>query len=107
MQFTLTPQRRNAPMVLSVAGDVLTIDSADYDFSTLPEGGEQTIDQIDSDMFSGPVTRVNGELHIALILPVGARAPHESLFPAPLIVTADGPVMLPAYEVEEEVGGGG
>jgi len=41
------------------------------------------------------VTREGGQLRLTLILPHGADAPPEAVFPAPLLLTADGPVTLP------------
>ena len=52
------------------------------------------------DGLAGDVTRSGGQLYLTLILPHGADAPPETLFPAALTLTGDGPVVLPAYENE-------
>ena len=101
MQITLIPQRRDAPLTLSIAGDVLSVDGELFDFSALAEGAEMPASAIASDHFAGPVTRRNGELHLSLILPNGPRPPQEAMFPAVLNIIADGPVTLPAFEIEE------
>jgi len=101
MQITLSPMRRTARLSLSRSGDTLTINGEDFDFSPLPEGATLPAEAIASDWFAGPVERTGGTLRLTLALPHGADAPQETLFPAPLALTGDGPVRLPAYEIEE------
>jgi hypothetical protein len=103
MQITLIPQRRDAPLTLSVIGDVLTVDGEDFDFSALAEGVELPATAVASDHFCGPVTRLNGELHLSLILPNGANPPQEAMFPVALNIASDGPVALPAFDTEDPV----
>jgi len=100
MQITFSPQRRDTPLALSRSGDTLTINGEAFDFSPLPEGATLPQEAITGDWFAGPVERIDGELHLTLALPHGANAPHETLFPAPITLTGDGPVALPPYEVE-------
>lgn len=50
---------------------------------------------IDSDLFSGPVERINAELVLTLTLPHGPEATENQKFPKPIVVVADGPVALP------------
>lgn len=107
MRITLTPVRCAAPLTLHRAGDVLTIDGTDYDFSALPEGGLLPGHAVGCDWIAADVTRAGGVLHLTLILPHGP-IPHPAppaaqavLFPAPVAVTADGPVALPAFTPEE------
>jgi hypothetical protein len=102
MQITLSPARRDARLDLSRNGDTLTINGEAFDFSPLPEGATLPAEAIASDWFAGPVERVDGELHLTLVLPHGADAPQETLFPAPLTLTGDGPVTLPSYEKETD-----
>lgn len=100
MQITLSPMRRPDMLDLSRAGDTLTINGELFDFSILPEGASLPADAIDSDWFAGPVTRVDGALHVVLVLPHGDHAPEETRFPLPLTLTGDGPVTLPPYSEE-------
>ena len=100
MQITLSPARRDTPLTLSRQGDALTINGEVFDFTPLPEGATLPREAIASDWFAGPVERVGGALRLSLVLPHGANAPQETLFPAPLILTGNGPVILPPYEVE-------
>jgi hypothetical protein len=101
MQITLSPARRDARLDLSRNGDTLTINGEAFDFSPLPEGATLPAEAIASDWFAGPVERIDGVLHVALILSHGANAPEKTLFPAPLILAGDGPVSLPPFDAEE------
>ncbi len=102
MQITLSPQRRDTAMTLSRTGDTLTINGAVYDFSAVREG--ETLPQAAAacDWLASDVARIDGVLHLTLILPHGAHAPQETLFPAPLTLTSDGPVTLPAFDLPPE-----
>jgi len=100
MQITLTPQRRDDRLSLSREGDVLILNGEAFDFAAIPEGGTLPRDAVACDWLASDVTRQDGVLHLTLILPHGVDAPHETLFPAPITLTGDGPVALPAYENE-------
>ncbi|ARE84935.1 hypothetical protein KZZ08_17145 [Roseovarius mucosus] len=100
MQITLSPTRRDTPLTLSRTGDALTLNGEVLDFTPLPEGATLPREAIASDWFAGPVERVGGTLRLTLVLPHGANAPQETLFPAPLTLTGNGPVTLPPYELE-------
>lgn len=114
MQITLTPQRRDDSLTLHRAGDVLTINDVEYDFGPLPEGAVLPRDAVGCAWLASDVTRVDGTLHLTLILPHGPipwPAPPEAeavINPAPITVTTDGPVALPAWgpppdETTEEI----
>ena len=96
MQITLTPVRREARLTASVAGDVLTLNDEDFDFSALPEGALLPREAIHSDWFASDVERVGGEITLTLVVPHDATAPEETLFPAPP-APGDGPLALPPY----------
>lgn len=95
MLITFTPMRRDDRLSLHCAGDVLTLNGESYDFSPLPEGAVLPRDAVDCIWLASDVTRTDGKLHLTLILPHGASAPHQTLFPLPLLLEADGPVALP------------
>ena len=95
MQINLKPQRRDDSLTVVKQGDVLVVNGTEFDFSAVPEGATLPADAIDSDLFSGPVERVGGELVLTLILPHGPNPSHAVAFPQPINVTADGPVELP------------
>lgn len=102
MKITFTPVRSDARLALSRAGDRLTLNGEVFDFAPLPDGAVLPPDAIDSDWFPGPVTRVDGHLHVTLILPHGPDAPDATRFPAPLILAEDGPVTLPPHDATKD-----
>jgi hypothetical protein len=101
MKITFSPVRRDEQLALHRAGDVLTINGEPFDFGPLPEGATLPLEAIDSDCFAGPVERIEGELHLTLVLPHGPRAPEGTRFPAPLVVTEDGLIDVPAWSVPQ------
>ena len=101
MKIAFSPVRRDDRLDLHRAGDVLTINGEDFDFGPLPEGATLPLDAIESDWFAGPVNRINGKLHLTLVLPHGPEAPEATRFPAPAEVAGDGPVEVPKWSVEE------
>jgi len=100
MIINFSPVRGDAQPIISVSGDVLTIDGATLDLSVVPEGATLPADAIASDWIAGPVTRSSGVLSLTLVSPHGANAPEETRFPEPITVTS-GVVVFPAYDVEE------
>ena len=95
MQITLLPQRRDDTLTVTKQGDTLTINGEEFDLSVIPDGATLPADAISSKFFSGPVERINGELHVTLTLPHGPDASEAVTFPQPIIVTEDGKVELP------------
>lgn len=104
MIITLIPQRSDRDLTLHRTGDVLTINGVSYDFGSVADGSTLPKSDVDCPALAGDVTRSGGVLHIALILPHGANAPPETLFPTPITVTSDGPVTLPPYDQHDEDG---
>lgn len=100
MNLTFSPIRRDDRLTLSRMGDVLIINGQAFDFTDIPEGASLPREAITSGWIAGDVSRENGELTIPLILPHGAQARAETLFPDPITLTKDGPVSLPPYCVE-------
>lgn len=94
-----TPEALYA-LVVEVSGDSLTINNEVFDFAQLPEGATLPAAAINSDYFTGPVERINGELQLTLRLPHGANPPQHVAFPEPIRVAQDGPVKLPTDEVD-------
>lgn len=101
LHITFSPMRHDDTLKLARKGDTLVINGEPFDFADLPEGGSLPVDAIASVWFAGPVQRLNGVLQFALILPHGRPAPEATLFPAPVTVTADGPIDVPPYSTEE------
>lgn len=102
MYLDFSPVRIETHLSASRTGDILTVNGEAFDLSGIPEGAILPADAIDSHWFAGPVERIGGVLHVTLMLPHGAHAPQETLFPAALVLTGDGAIALPAYEVSHE-----
>lgn len=103
MHITLSPVRLDETLTASLAGDVLTLNGEAFDFSALPEGGTLPAEAIVSDWISGPISRINGDLHLTLRLPHGPNPSRAVAFPEPVMVTQDGPIALPFDPVPENV----
>jgi hypothetical protein len=95
MQIKFNPQRRDDSLAVVKQGDILIVNGTEYDFSAVPEGATLPAEAIDSDLFSGPVERVNGEIILTLTLPHGPNPSQAVAFPQPITVANDGPVELP------------
>jgi hypothetical protein len=102
MKLTFSPVRMDATLTASVAGDVLTLNGGALDFGPLPLGATLPRAAIPCDWIAGDVTRDDdGGLTVPLVLPHGAGAPPETLFPAP-IDAGDGDVTLPPHTAPED-----
>ncbi|MDJ0820330.1 MAG: hypothetical protein QNJ09_00800 [Paracoccaceae bacterium] len=101
MHITLSPTRHDHRPVFEKDGEALIIDGTRFDFSDLSDGESRAIEDMESDWFVAPATRIDGVLHLTLLLSHGADAPQETLFPEPIHASEDGPLSLPPYEIEE------
>lgn len=99
MIIRFSPVRMDEELAAARAGNVLKLNGEDFDFGQLVEGGTLPQQAIASKWFAGPVSRVDGELLITLILPHGANAPETTRFPQPLVVLVDGAIGLPVYDI--------
>jgi hypothetical protein len=95
MNITLFPQRRDDTLTVTKQGDTLTINGTAYDFSVIPEGATLPKDATDCVWLASDVERIDGVLHLALLLPHGKDASHAARFPQPIINPADGVLELP------------
>lgn len=95
MHIKLSPQWRDDTLIVSKAGDTLTINGIPYDFSGIPDGATLPASAVDCEYIVGPVERINGELHLTLLLPHGSEATQAALFPEPVINPPDGVLELP------------
>lgn len=102
MHIHLSPVRMDETLTASRTGDVLILNGEPFDFTQLPEGGTLPAEAIASDRITGPVSRINGELHLTLRLPHGPNPSRAVAFPEPLTVLEDGPIPLP-FDPEPEV----
>lgn len=91
---------------VSTEGDTITINNGSYDLSVIPDGATlpNAQEATGCEYFVGDIERIDGELHITLLLPIAEKAGQEACFPAPIAVEQDGVVELPNVEnVEEEI----
>lgn len=95
MNITLSPQRRDDTLTVSKSGDILIINGQTFDFSAIPDGATLPCEAIDSEYITGDVERIDGTLHLTLLLPHGPNASEAVRFPKPIIDPTDGPLELP------------
>lgn len=95
MIIELSPIRSDETLALHRAGEVLTINGLAHDFAPLPEGAVLPRAALDCPWIAGDVTRQQGRLHLALVLPLGPGAAAEACFPAALDPVPEGDVALP------------
>ena len=95
MRISFSPMRCDDELTVIKSGDALTINGATYDFSPLPDGATIPAGEIPCEWIVNDVERIDGEIHLTLILPHGPNPPEEVAFPEPIIVTEDGPITLP------------
>lgn len=96
MIITFTPQGEHSTKLsfLRVNGDTITINDQSYDLAGIPEGA--TLPEVkESDFILGKVERIDGELHVNVLLPFDKLPqPEAVLFPDPVKITS-GEVELP------------
>lgn len=100
MKITLYPQRRDDELTLSLLGDRLTVSGDVLDLSGIPDGATVPMEAIDNPFICGPIERINGDLHVRLLLP---RSSPFGVFddagtmrqPLEVTVTQDGDISLP------------
>lgn len=95
MKIALSPSRRDDTLSVVKAGDILTINGAVFDFSSLPDGATIPVGEIPCEWIIGPVERVAGRLHLTLILPHCSNPSEAVAFPAPIDNPPDGTLALP------------
>ena len=99
MKINLSPQVRPDALEVLKAGDKLTINGEDFDFTPLPDGAILPGAAVECEFVIGDVRREGGELLLTLLLPIAWDAPQSCAFPQPILNPADGRVPLPTDEV--------
>ncbi|MCX5592013.1 hypothetical protein [Alcaligenes endophyticus] len=95
MKIHFESQRRDDSLDLSRQGDKLIINGQTFDFSVIPDGATLPASAVDCEFIAGDIERIDGVLHITLLLPHGPDASQAACFPQTIINPADGPVELP------------
>ena len=98
MRISFSPQRRDGTLTVSRHGDILTINGVPVDLSAIPDGATLPAEAINSEWIVGPVERIDGVLHLAILLPHGPNPSPAVAFPEPITVTANGPITVPQDE---------
>lgn len=102
MEITLTPQRRDDDLRLEKTGDILTVNGESFDFSEVPDGATLPRWAVACAWLASDVERINGRLHLTVLLPHRAGASDAVLFPDPIVMDGDGPIDLPTEEMPDE-----
>ena len=98
MKINLTPSRpiaRLDTLTVEKTGDRLRINGELFNFGPLPDGATIPAGATGCAWIVGPVERINGEIEITLLLPIGANPSQAVAFPEPLENVQDGIVTLP------------
>lgn len=103
MRISFSPQRRDDRLALEKSnGDHLRINGELFNFNPLNDGDVIPAGVVPNDWIVGPVERVDGEIHLTLILPHGPNPSQSVAFPEPITVVEDGPIHVPFDPVEQE-----
>ena len=94
-KINLSPQVRDGTLTVLKSGDALIVNGETFDFSQLTEGSTLPAEAIECEYIVGPVTRVDGEIELTLLLPITCDASEAAKYPEPITMTADGEVILP------------
>lgn len=101
MRISFSPQRRDGILTLEKSnGDMLRINGELFNFNPLSDG--DTIPDVPCEWTIGPVERIDGEIHLTLILPHGPNPSNAVAFPETINVTDDGSITLPHDEPAED-----
>ncbi|WP_417511457.1 hypothetical protein [Methylophaga sp.] len=95
MIINLSPQVSSKELVLSVDGDVLTVNGQELDFSVIPDGATLPADAVDNEFIIGSVERIGGVIRLTTVLPITYQASASARFPSSLNQTS-GQVELPS-----------
>lgn len=100
MRIKLSPQYRTEGLAVARSGDVLTINGVDYDFGPLPNGATLPPGAVGCEFIVGQVDRIEGEVHLTLILPIQRSVFMEEV--PDIINPNDGPINLPIIMEEAD-----
>jgi len=102
MHIAFTPQRRNGALTVIRDGDKLRINGDLFSFISLPDGATIPAGDVPCEWITGPVERIDGEIHLTLILPHGPNPSQAVAFPSPIIDPPDGDIAVPFHLPAEE-----
>jgi hypothetical protein len=102
MILSFYPVRVDDELSLERLGDVLIVNGEAFDLSGIPEGATLPRTAVSCRFLASDIERQDGQLRLTLILPHGPDAPLERRFPEPIIMTENGPIILPPETNPEE-----
>jgi hypothetical protein len=103
MRISFSPQRRDDGLTLEkTSGDRLRINGELFNFNNLNDGDVIPAGEIPCEWVVGPVEKIDGEVHVTVILPHGPNPSQAVAFPEPITVTEDGSIEVPHDEPAEE-----
>jgi len=103
MRISFSPQRRDDALSIErTAPDRIRINGDLFNFGPMANGDVIPAGAIPCHWIIGPVERIDGEIHLTLILPHGPNPSEAVAFPYPISVTEDGPVTIPHDPKQEE-----
>jgi hypothetical protein len=95
MHIALSSQVDDKTLSIKKSGDTLIINGEPFDFSAIPDGATLPASAVDCEFVVGDVERVDGDLQLTLMLPIGIKASQAACFPQPLVNPPDGDLELP------------
>lgn len=99
MQIIPSPIRHDTRLSAEIEGHMLILNGHRVDLSQI---GEESVDgEILGSEWILAARRDDGEIVVRLLVPHGAQAPDQTLFPAPIKPRGNGPVSLPRYSIED------
>lgn len=103
MILTIIPQWGRPESILSVAGDVLTINGEAFDLSPVPDGGEAIALPLPGHdhVFVGPIRRLDGVIHATIIAHLGPDAAADQPDAPWTVPVVEGRITIPAALREE------
>lgn len=96
MHIKFSPQRRDGVLEIIKNGDKLRINGDLFSFVSLPDGATIPSGAVPCEWIVGPVERIDGKIHLTLILPHGPTPSRKVAFPAAIESVPDGAVAIPA-----------
>lgn len=101
MIIKLSPSQMDTELTASVSGDTITLNGDVIDFSQLKDDEILPSTAIASEWVAGDVRRMNGDIHLTLVLPHGSSAPYATRYPVaftePMEIKS-GIIPLPIYD---------
>lgn len=97
------PQEPKVLVLEKGIGDRIRINGELFNFDPLNDGDTIPADDIPCEWIAGHVEKIDGEVRLTVRLPHGPNPSQAVAFPAPITVTAEGPIAIPHDEEPADV----